>query len=88
MVTGKDRVQVDAVQIPVSVSGIQIKPGDIILADDTGAIAIPLDKAEAVLAVAEEIAAKESIIERELESGSTLSAARVKVGYHNLQTKL
>jgi regulator of RNase E activity RraA len=78
MVTGKDRVQVVAVQIPVSVSGIQIKPGDIILADDTGAIAIPLDKAEAVLAVAEEIAAKESIIERELESGSTLSAARVR----------
>lgn len=36
MVTGKDRVEVDAINVPVSVSGIQVKPGDIILGTTPG----------------------------------------------------
>ncbi|MGE5605551.1 MAG: RraA family protein [Bacteroidota bacterium] len=86
MVTGKDRVEVDAVNIPVAVSGVQVKPGDIILGDDTGALVIPAEKAEEVLAVAKEIAAKEALIEKELENGATLREARAKVSYHSLQT--
>ena len=52
MVTGKDRVEVDAVNVPVSISGVQVKHGDIILGDDTGVICIPSEAAERVLAVA------------------------------------
>ncbi len=86
MVTGKDRVQVDAVQIPVAVSGIQVKPGDILLADDTGVIAIPLESAEKVLEVSEEIAKKEALIEEAVSSGMGLKDARASVHYHSLQT--
>ena len=38
MVTGKDRVTVDYVNKPVAISGVQVCPNDIILADDTGAV--------------------------------------------------
>lgn len=38
MVTGKDRVQVDAVDVPVAISGVQVKPGDLAKGDDTGAL--------------------------------------------------
>ncbi len=86
MVTGKDRVEVDAINIPVAISGVQVKPGDVILGDDTGVVVIPFEKAEQVLTVAEEIAEKEALIEKEVEKGSTLREARAKVGYHNLQT--
>ena len=86
MVTGKDRVEVDAVNIPVSVSGIQIKPGDIILGDDTGVIAIPSEAAERVLAVALEIAEKEAKIEEGLAAGLSLRESRAAVNYHSLQT--
>lgn len=86
MVTGKDRVEVDAVNVPVAVSGIQVKPGDIILADDTGAIAIPLEAAEEVLKVSEEIAQKEAKIEAAVREGKSLKEARASVHYHNLQT--
>ncbi len=86
MVTGKDRVEVDAVNIPVSVSGIQIKPGDIILGDDTGVIAIPSEAAERVLAVALEIEEKEAKIEEGLAAGLSLREARAAVNYHSLQT--
>lgn len=88
MVTGKDRVEVDAVNIPVSVSGIQIKPGDIILGDDTGVIAIPLEVAERVLLVALEIAEKEAKIEEGLDGGLSLREARASVNYHSLQTRV
>lgn len=87
MVTGKERVQVDAVNIPVSVSGVQVRPGDLILADDTGAICIPIDVAEKALEIAEGIEEKEQLIIAEVKKGNTLKAAREKLGYHHLQTK-
>jgi 4-hydroxy-4-methyl-2-oxoglutarate aldolase len=86
MVTGKDRVEVDAINVPVSVSGIQVKPGDIILGDDTGVVVVPLEKAGDVLAIAKEIAQKEADIEKAVQNGMTLRDARAKVHYHNLQT--
>lgn len=87
MVTGKDRVQVDAVNVPVAISGVLVKPGDIMLGDDTGVVVIPQEKAAEVLEVAKEIAEKEEIIVREVKNGATLREARSRVGYHNLQTR-
>jgi regulator of RNase E activity RraA len=87
MVTGKDRVEVDAVGGIVSVSGIQVKHGDIILGDDTGVVVIPLERLEEVVKVSEEIADKEAVIEDGIREGLTLKEARAKVAYHNLQTR-
>jgi Demethylmenaquinone methyltransferase len=87
MVTGKDRVEVDAVNVPVSISGIQVKPGDIILGDDSGAICIPAEIAEKVYETAKMIEETEQKIIAEVRGGSTLKAAREKLGYHHLQTK-
>ncbi len=86
MVTGKDRVYVDAVEVPVSVSGTQVKPGDLIMADDTGAICVPLEKAVEVLEIAEGIARTEASIEELVRSGLSLKEARQRTGYHTLQT--
>lgn len=55
MVTGKDRVTVDYVNKPVAISGVQVCPNDIILADDTGAVCIPDAVAEKVADIAESI---------------------------------
>ena len=87
MVTGKDRVYVDGVNIPVAISGVQVKPGDIVLADDTGVLVIPQERAADVLQAAQEIAAKEQIMEEQLRAGATLKQARAAAGYHSLQTR-
>ena len=87
MVTGKDRVQVDGINLPVCVGGIQVRPGDIVVADDSGVLVVPLEKAEEVLAAAREIAEAEDFIERALEQGETLAGARRRFGYHKLQSK-
>lgn len=87
MVTGKDRVYVDGINVPVSVSNVQVLPGDLMIADDSGAVVIPYTKAEAVLRVAQEIEAKEQFIREELKKGTSLKKARELSGYHTLQTK-
>lgn len=87
MVTGKDRVEVDGINVPIAVSGVQVKPGDIVLGDDTGVVVIPWEKAAEVFAVAKQIAEKEEMIIRGIEEGMTLREARASVNYHHLQSR-
>jgi len=87
MRTGKDRVYVDGVNVPVTLSDIQVCPGDIILGDDTGVVVVPQTRAEEVAAIAEEIDRKEQEILALVAAGCTLKEARSRMGYHHLQTK-
>ena len=87
MVTGKDRVYVDQVEVPVSVSGVQVCPGDIIIGDDTGAVVVPYGRAAEVAEVAEHIDETEKKIIALVKQGVPLKEARKQTGYHTLQTK-
>lgn len=87
MVTGKDRVEVDQINVPVAVSGVRVAPGDLVVGDATGVVVIPQEKAARVLEVAKEIAAKEAVIEESVARGVPLREARAKAHYHNLQTR-
>jgi regulator of RNase E activity RraA len=87
MVTGKDRVEVAGINVPVSVGNVQVRPHDIVLCDDSGVVVVPLKRAEEVLEVAAEIDAAEQKILAMLAEGMTLREAREKMGYHALQTK-
>lgn len=87
MRTGKDRVYVDAVNVPVALSDIQVCPGDIVLGDDTGVVVVPQAVAEKVAEIAENIDAKEQEILALVAQGYSLKEARAKTGYHSLQTR-
>lgn len=87
MVTGKDRVQIETINAPVTISGLQVCPQDIIMCDDNGGLRIPYEKAKEVLFIAQEIETKEGGILSALKEGSTLAEARKQSGYHHLQTK-
>ncbi len=87
MVTGKERVTVDKVNVPVAISGVQVRPGDIILGDDSGVVCIPYEKAEEILNIAKHIEEVEQKIIAEVKNGSSLKEARIKLGYHKLQSK-
>jgi regulator of RNase E activity RraA len=87
MVTGKDRVEVDAINVPVSIADILVKPGDIVVGDDTGVVIVPFERAEEVLKIAKEIDEVEKKIIELIEKGISLKEARQQTGYHRLQSK-
>ena len=88
MRTGKDRVYVDAVNMPIELSNVQAFPNDIVFGDDSGVIIIPASMAENVIDVAEQIGEKEELILQLIEKGHSLKEAREITGYHHLQTKI
>ena len=85
MRTGKDRVQADAYQVPVSIGGVRIEPGDILVGGADGLVAVPASRAAEVLDVAMRIAASEERIRAAVLAGGRLDEARTAVGYHDLQ---
>ena len=88
MMTGKDRVMVENTQVIVSIGGIQVKPGDILVGDDSGVVVVPQDMALKVIETAEGIEAAENAIVEAVKKGLSLREARERFGYHKLQTKV
>lgn len=86
MRTGKDRVRVRAVQKTVVIDGVAIRPGDVIVADEDGAVAVPADRWDAVVQLATQIESVEDEIVAAVQAGSSLAQARADLGYHRLQT--
>jgi 4-hydroxy-4-methyl-2-oxoglutarate aldolase len=87
MRTGKDRVQVEATQVPVSIGTVRVCPGDLVRGDADGVVVIPAQFQDEVLAAAEQIQAAEDAIRESVRSGMSLRAAREKHRYHQLQTR-
>lgn len=85
MRTGKDRVAVEAYQAPVTIGGVRVEPGDVLVGDGDGLVAVPASAAEQALAVARDIAASEARIRAAVEAGRRLVDARATEGYHALQ---
>lgn len=87
MRTGKDRVRLTAIGEPLTISGIEIRPGTLICADADGVVAVPAAGAGRITETAERIERIEAGIVAAARAGSTLRAARETFGYHTLQTR-
>lgn len=87
MRTGKDRVQLDEMNVRVAIGGAHVAPGDLMRGDADGVVVIPQVVEEAVLATAEEIATAEDRIREAILSGMRLDEAREVNRYHALQTR-
>jgi 4-hydroxy-4-methyl-2-oxoglutarate aldolase len=59
---------------PVTLAGVQVAPGDLVLADGSGVVAVPADAAREVLDVAGELAAREAAMARAVREGQPVSA--------------
>lgn len=67
--TGKWRIQTVQINFPVSIAGVSVVPGDLVVADETGLCFIPPDRAEEVLARAREILAAEARRQEDITAG-------------------
>jgi regulator of RNase E activity RraA len=87
MRTGKDRVQVDAEQVPVTIGQARVEPGDLLRGDADGVIVIPKARENEVLQIAATIEHAEGQIRELISSGKRLDEARKALRYHQLQTR-
>lgn len=87
MRTGKDRVQLDALEVPIAIGGARVEPGDLLLGDADGVVALPRDREEEVLEIAASIDEAEVRIREAVEDGMRLDEARKKFKYFKLQSR-
>jgi len=66
------RLRITDIDEPVVLGGVEIRPGDLVMADDDGVVVIPRRHEAAVLGLARERAARESTVLAELLNGESL----------------
>ena len=72
-ITGKWRIETMAVNDPVHIAGIEVKPGDLVIADECGVCFVPFARAAEVLAVAQRLSASEAQRLKKLADGIPLA---------------
>ncbi len=87
MRTGKDRVEVADVQVPVALGDVQVRPGDIVVGDDDGVVVIAAHRLDEVFKLADEVGRTEDDIMAAVVDGATITEARAEFGYHVLQRR-
>jgi 4-hydroxy-4-methyl-2-oxoglutarate aldolase len=72
-ITARGRIVEVAWNVPVYIAGIQVSPGDLILADASGVVFVPLARAEEAIGVAEAIVRKERLMADQVDSGKAMT---------------
>lgn len=79
--TGKTRLKLEAINEPVTIGGIAVQAGDIVVGDDTGIVVVPRAAFDRVIAEAEKMVAIDHEMERAIRSGTPFKAAAAQANY-------
>lgn len=71
--TGKWRIETEGVNVPVTIAGVAVAPGDLVVADETGICFVPRADIARVLQTAQSIVADEQRRTGLIAGGATLS---------------
>ena len=71
--SGQRRLAVEAVGEPLDIDGVTVNPDDLIVADATGVVVVPAEKAAEVAETAEATLREELLVERKIEHGATVA---------------
>lgn len=86
-ITARGRVIQDSVNEEIQFAGVQVHPGDYVVADGSGTIIIPQARAEEVIAKGEEIAAREARMADAVRSGASIVTVMEQGGYEQMLNK-
>jgi len=73
--TARGRLRQRATGFPVQVEDVTVTEGDLVIADDSGVVFVPADRAEEVLAAAEAIVEREAAISADIRAGVRIDQA-------------
>ena len=77
-ITGKWRMQTVEVNGAVEIRGVQVRPGDLVCADDAGVAFVPYDRAAEVLEAARKIDAGDSKRKKDIDGGASVAELMTK----------
>ncbi|MCE7735167.1 MAG: RraA family protein [Candidatus Heimdallarchaeota archaeon] len=82
--TARNRVYQEALNVPIKVDDVQVKPSDIIVADKNGVICIPQEYEGSILSQAWELYQLETDMIAKIKSGTSIAEVDRDVKYNDL----
>ncbi len=82
--TARGRIMEEATNVMIQFGGVQVRPGDIFLADKSGVAVIPQEKLDEVLIKAEELYQKEEAMIAEIRAGKSMMEVDQKYAYEKM----
>lgn len=79
--TGKKRMRVESINQPVQLGGASVRPGDLVIGDDTGIVVIPQERIAEVKAAVDRIVATDAEVERRIHAGEPFGQAAAAANY-------
>ena len=79
--TGKYRLNLVGMGGPITIGGVRVTEGDLVVADDTGIVAVPRARLDQVLTVAEAAAATDGKVEEAVRAGVSFGKAAARTKY-------
>ncbi len=86
-ITARGRIMQESFNAVIRIGDVQVRPGDIIMADINGVVVIPVEKVDEVLEAAEDIFKKEAAMVRDLKNGVSMLEVDHKYSYENMLKK-
>ena len=79
--TGKRRVRLESIGDSISVGGVSVHQGDLVVGDDTGVVVIPVAEIERVFRLAEQRFRTDQRVEEALQAGQSFKEAAASARY-------
>lgn len=86
-ITARGRIMQESFNEVVRIGDIQVRPGDIVMADINGVVIIPVEKLDEVLEASETILQKETAMVEELKKGTPMLEVDQKFAYEAMLKK-
>jgi 4-hydroxy-4-methyl-2-oxoglutarate aldolase len=85
--TARGRVMQEAYNQEIEFTGVQVHPGDLVIADGSGVVIIPRSKEEEIVREAEAVAATEARMAEGIRQGMSVLEVLEKLGYEQMLDK-
>jgi regulator of RNase E activity RraA len=85
--TARGRIMQESFNLEIEFAGIQVHPGDLVMADGSGVVIIPRQKEADVVKEAEIVAATEARMAEGIRRGMSVLEVLEKLGYEQMLDK-
>jgi regulator of RNase E activity RraA len=86
-VTARGRIMQQSYNEEIQFAGVQVHPGDLVIADGSGVVFIPRAKEEEVIAQAEALAQREATMADAIRGGRSIVEVMENLGYESMLAK-